>query len=78
MALHTHLEQSAGFIIQFEGTLAKSAPGVADEPISFDREVSVVGEVTPEVYDFFLLFVDLPKCLHTEHDGCIRHLELID
>ena len=58
------LEGRARSVVQFEGVLPEAAPCVAYAPIDLDREVGIVVDVPPEVYELVRLAVHLARCLY--------------
>ena len=60
------LEGGARSVVQFEGTLPEAAPGVAYAPVDFDRQVGVVVDVPPKVYDIVRLLLYLVGSLDAE------------
>ena len=46
-------------MVQFEGVLPEAAPCVAYAPVDLDRQVSVVVDVAPELYELIRLVVHL-------------------
>ena len=67
------LEGSARPVVQFEGVLPKAAPYVAYAPIDLDRQVGIVVDVPPEVYELVRLVVHLARYLYAEYGGGLRH-----
>ena len=63
------LERSARSVVQFEGILPAAAPCVAYAPIDRDGQVSIVVNVSPEVYELVRLVVHL---VYAECGGGLR------
>ena len=66
------LEWSARSVVQFEEIFPDAAPGVAYAPVDLDGQVSVMVDVSPEVYELVSLFVYLTGCLDAGYGSGIR------
>ena len=66
-------EGSARSVVQFEGVLSEAAPCVAYTPVDLDRQVGILVDVPPEVYELVRLAVHLTSYLYAEYSGGLRH-----